>query len=67
MVPQSLPCAFPKTVNIIFYNPSTVIKIRKFNVATVLLSNPQTVFTFHQLSQQPLGESVFPLPRSPAH
>lgn len=33
------------------HNHSAIIKIRNCNIGTVLLSNPKSIFQFHQLSQ----------------
>ena len=42
-----LQCAFPKNRNILLYNRSTAIEIRKFNTDAMLLSSPCSIFKSH--------------------
>lgn len=37
---------FPKNKNIVFSNHGAVIKIGKFNIDTILLSNSRSIFNF---------------------
>lgn len=45
------PSTYYKNKDIDLYNHSTIIKFRKLNIDTILLSNLQYMFRFHQLSQ----------------
>lgn len=38
-----LQCAFPKNMNILLYNHSTAMEIRKFNTDAMLLSSPSNL------------------------
>lgn len=58
---RPFPGAFPKTANIILYDQSAVIKIRKSHVDTSRLSNPQFVHISSAIPIMPcLGLFFFP-------
>lgn len=47
--PRIFQCIFPKNKDIALHNHGTKVKIRKFNIHTMVLSNPQSMLNFTEV------------------
>lgn len=56
---QILQCVFPENKGILLHNQSTVIKFKKFNIDTIVLSN---LPSYPMLSLDPVMIQLVPLP-----